>query len=191
MYENSEIQAGGGGGGGGIMYENTKPGAAPPRPIKKSPSGTTFGVGGLTRNAQQMTISSRETSRGSVAYIESVKANWFMPNLNRPQTADFLKGKRPGSFVIRKSSFKPELEEGGEADPDAQFFAISMKKRDRDLWNGLIIYSYGIYTMELEEAKEFKYNDLSELVRGLLSNQDLISVAGLPERLVLPKTGKQ
>ena len=43
--------------------------------------------------------------------------------------------------------------------------------------------------MELEAAKAYKYNDLCELVRGLLSNQNLISVAGLPERILLPATG--
>lgn len=222
MYENNEIVngggaggGGGGGGGGGHMYENTRPGAkAPPaaRPMK-SASGTDFygpgpagrrdggptrkssevrGVGGITRDANRMTIASREESRGSVAYIGSVKSQWFMPHLSRMETVDFLKGKRHGSFVIRKSSFRPELEPGasGVSDSNATYYAISMKKRDRELWNGLIIHSIGIFTMVCEDAKEFKYNDLSELVKGLLSNQDLISVAGLPERLLLPSTGK-
>jgi hypothetical protein len=91
--------------------------------------------------------------------------------------------------VIRKSGFKPELEKGGVHTASAKFFAISMKKRDRELWNGLVVFDQGVYTMELEAAKAYRYNDLSELVRGLLSNQDLISVAGLPERILLPSTG--
>jgi hypothetical protein len=33
-------------------------------------------------------------NRGSRAYIESVKANWFRPELGRNDTVDFLKGKR-------------------------------------------------------------------------------------------------
>lgn len=177
---------------------------APPasRPMK-SPSGTDVngpGPGSSSGGPKQksalvrhVTIASREASRRSVAYIGSVKSQWFMPHLSRMETVDFLKGKRHGSFVIRKSSFRPELEPGasGVSDLNATYYAISMKKRDRELYNGLIIHSIGIFTMVCEDAKEFKYTDLSELVKGLLSNQDLISVAGLPERLLLPSTGKQ
>eukprot|EP00729_Bicosta_minor_P011656 gene11656-13436_t len=124
-----------------------------------------------------------------VANIESLKSKWFLPHFSRNQTVDFLRGKPHGSFVIRKSSFRPELEAGGISDPNSTYYAISMKKRDRELWNGLIMHSRGFYTCVLKGNTEFRYNDLSELVHGLIHNQDLISVAGFPERVRLPDNG--
>lgn len=124
-----------------------------------------------------------------VANIESLKSKWFPPHFSRNQTVDFLRGKPHGSFVIRKSSFRPELEAGGISDPNSTYYAISMKKRDRELWNGLIMHSRGFYSCVLKGNTEFRYNDLSVLVHGLIHNQDLISVAGFPERVRLPDNG--
>lgn len=144
---------------------------------------------GGSRIAGRASSKTSGAEKGTIEHIESMMDKWFIPGLNREATEKLLSPRRHGAFVIRKSGFKEEP----PMVPPPQWFAISVKKRDGSLWNGLIqkdsnssIFKLSVAQASLGEQK-FTFGSLSELVRSLLTDQDLISVADVPERLVLPQ----
>jgi hypothetical protein len=103
-----------------------------------------------------------------------------------------LEEKRVGSFLVRKSSYcasPPIL-------PTPVWYAFALKKRDKTIWNALIQCSSGRYRMSISEivglgsskktVHRFEYKSLDELILALLTDQELISLANVPDRLILP-----
>jgi hypothetical protein len=116
----------------------------------------------------------------------------FFPDANRADAEAMLKKTRAGSFLVRKSNYcaNPPII------PAPVWYAFALKKRDNTIWNALIQSSRGHYRMSVSEVvglgsskktvHRFEYKSLDELIVALLTDQELISLANLPDRLILP-----
>jgi hypothetical protein len=119
-------------------------------------------------------------------------ASRFFPDASRTEAEAMLKDSRAGSFVVRKSSFSasPPIV------PTPVWYAFVQKKRDGNFWNALIQHSASFYKFSFAETgskgssrpavHRFEYKSLAELIMALLTDQELISLAKVPDRLVLP-----
>eukprot|EP00039_Didymoeca_costata_P023746 m.8083 g.8083 ORF g.8083 m.8083 type:complete len:547 (+) comp3838_c0_seq1:1140-2780(+) len=102
--------------------------------------------------------------------IRDLESYWFYPDAGREQ-ADHILGSKPvGAFIIRKSN-KPN------------YYALTVKKTDGSLWNGLILLKDDLYWMR---GREEPFDDLATVVYECRGNKALCEKFGLPVDLVLP-----
>ena len=155
------------------------------------------------RKAAKIAESNTVEKRESLDFISTIKSRWFFPDYDRTLTAKFLKGKPPGSFLIRKcGSFLHEQKE----DPNLELFTLAVKAhKDRagklaiqtyiysqhsdelEIWNGLIEHNTDKGAYSISDEVKFTYSSLDLLVKALLTDETLIELAhNVPERIMLP-----
>ena len=92
--------------------------------------------------------------------------------MTRKQAEQHLKGRKPGSFIVREST------------KQLNHVVLSVLKKDGSLFNGLIKHKNGKFILVQGQTKP--HESMEEVINAGMTDLSLIKGLGLPCMLVLP-----